>query len=143
MVRACAVAGIKAEAPFPHMQYKDVIRKYGSDKPDLRFGMELHEVTDCFPTEAKEKLQIQWRYSGVAREDGAERGMGTRPSLAIGFKMKSAGAFQFSGGETKRALLGNGNAPYIHQNRGSIHFGCCKSATHWLCVVLLNFHYFQ
>jgi aspartyl-tRNA synthetase len=41
MVRACAVAGIKAEAPFPHMLYKDAIRKYGSDKPDLRFGMEL------------------------------------------------------------------------------------------------------
>ncbi len=59
MVRACAVAGVKAEAPFPHMLYKDVIRKYGSDKPDLRFGMELHEVTGCFPVEAKEKLQIE------------------------------------------------------------------------------------
>src|SRR5260221_5679776 len=59
MVRACAVAGIKAEAPFPHMLYKDVIRKYGSDKPDMRFGMELHEVTACFPQEAKEKLQIE------------------------------------------------------------------------------------
>src|SRR6201993_3410486 len=58
MVRACAVAGIKAEAPFPHMLYKDAIRKYGSDKPDMRFGMELHEVTSCFPAEAKEKLQI-------------------------------------------------------------------------------------
>ena len=59
MVRACAVAGIKAEAPFPHMLYKEAIRKYGSDKPDLRFGMELHEVTNCFPVEAKEKLQIE------------------------------------------------------------------------------------
>src|SRR5438105_6830350 len=59
MVRACAVAGIKAEAPFPHMQYKDVNRKYGSDKPDLRFGMELHEVTNCFPEEARQKLQIE------------------------------------------------------------------------------------
>jgi aspartyl-tRNA synthetase len=59
MVRACAVAGIKAEAPFPHMLYKDVIRKYGSDKPDLRFGMELREVTSCFPDEAKQKLQIE------------------------------------------------------------------------------------
>jgi aspartyl-tRNA synthetase len=59
MVRACAVAGVKAVAPFPHMQYKEVIRKYGSDKPDLRFGMELHEVTNCFPAEAKEKLQIE------------------------------------------------------------------------------------
>src|ERR1700675_2853934 len=59
MVRACAVAGIKAEAPFPHMQYKDVIRKYGSDKPDMRFGMQLHEVTSSFPEEAKQKLQIE------------------------------------------------------------------------------------
>jgi len=59
MVRACAVAGIKAEGPFPHMLYKDAIRKYGSDKPDLRFGMELQEVTSCFPDEAKEKLQIE------------------------------------------------------------------------------------
>jgi aspartyl-tRNA synthetase len=59
MVRACAVAGIKAEAPFPHMLYKDAIRKYGSDKPDMRFGMELHEVTSSFPKEAKQKLQIE------------------------------------------------------------------------------------
>jgi aspartyl-tRNA synthetase len=59
MVRACAVAGITAEAPFPHMLYRDVIRKYGSDKPDMRFGMELHEVTACFPEEAKQKLQIE------------------------------------------------------------------------------------
>src|SRR4030081_2103072 len=59
MVRACAVAGVKGSAPFPHMLYKDAIRKYGSDKPDLRFGMELHEVTNCFPEEAKEKLQIE------------------------------------------------------------------------------------
>src|SRR5258705_12924053 len=58
MVRACHVAGVEAKAPFPHMLYKDAIRKYGSDKPDMRFGMELHEVTDCFPKEAKEKLQI-------------------------------------------------------------------------------------
>jgi aspartyl-tRNA synthetase len=58
MVRACAIAGIKAVAPFPHMLYKDAVRKYGSDKPDLRFGMELHEVTEAFPAEAKSKLQI-------------------------------------------------------------------------------------
>jgi aspartyl-tRNA synthetase len=59
MVRVCAVAGITVTAPFPHMLYKDAIRKYGSDKPDMRFGMELHEVTDCFPPEAKQKLQIE------------------------------------------------------------------------------------
>jgi aspartyl-tRNA synthetase len=71
MVRACAVAGIKAEAPFPHMLYKDAIRKYGSDKPDLRFGMELHEVTHCFPEEAKQKLQIEGNVFALAAPGAA------------------------------------------------------------------------
>jgi aspartyl-tRNA synthetase len=71
MVRACAVAGVKAEAPFPHMLYKDVIRKYGSDKPDMRFGMELHEVTDCFPQEAKDKLQIEGNAFALAAPGAA------------------------------------------------------------------------
>jgi len=71
MVRACAVAGTKAEVPFPHMLYKDVIRKYGSDKPDLRFGMELHEVTDCFPPEAKSKLQIEGNVFALAAPGAA------------------------------------------------------------------------
>jgi aspartyl-tRNA synthetase len=71
MVRACEVAGIKAEAPFPHMLYKDVIRKYGSDKPDMRFAMELHEVSSCFPAEAKEKLQIEGNVFALAAPGAA------------------------------------------------------------------------
>ena len=34
--------------PIPHMTYADAMDKYGSDKPDLRFGNELVEVTDFF-----------------------------------------------------------------------------------------------
>ena len=71
MVRACAVAGITVSVPFPHMLYKDVIRKYGSDKPDLRFGMELHEVTHCFPDEAKQKLQIEGSVFALAAPGAA------------------------------------------------------------------------
>ncbi len=34
--------------PIPHMTYADAMDKYGSDKPDLRFGQPLVEVTDFF-----------------------------------------------------------------------------------------------
>ena len=90
MVRACAVAGIKAQAPFPHMLYKDVIRKYGSDKPDMRFDMELREVTSCFPAEAKEKLQIEGNVFAFAAPGGA--GYSRKQLDELAEKAKSLGA---------------------------------------------------
>ena len=90
MIRACAVAGVKATAPFPHMLYKDAIRKYGSDKPDMRFGMELHEVTDCFPQEAKEKLQIEGNVFAFAAPGAASYSRKQLDELTE--KAKSAGA---------------------------------------------------
>jgi len=42
------VKGVELELPFPRMSYDSAIRKYGSDKPDLRFDMELHDVTKTF-----------------------------------------------------------------------------------------------
>jgi len=46
MERACAVINVKAKGPFRHMDYHEALRRYGSDKPDLRFGMELHNATE-------------------------------------------------------------------------------------------------
>jgi aspartyl-tRNA synthetase len=90
MVRVCAVAGIQVSAPFPHMLYQDAIRKYGSDKPDLRFGMELHEVTGCFPEEAKQKLQIEGNVFAFAAPGGASYSRKQLDELTE--KAKSAGA---------------------------------------------------
>jgi aspartyl-tRNA synthetase len=90
MVRACAVAGIKAETPFPHMLYKDVIRKYGSDKPDMRFDMELHEVTNCFPEEVKQKLQIEGSVFALAAPGAANYSRKQLDELSE--KAKSLGA---------------------------------------------------
>ncbi|MGQ7310974.1 aspartate--tRNA ligase [Microbacterium arabinogalactanolyticum] len=39
---------VDVQTPLPRMTYADAMAKYGSDKPDLRFGLELVEATDYF-----------------------------------------------------------------------------------------------
>ena len=38
--------GLHIETPFPRMTYADAMRRFGSDKPDLRFAMELQDLSE-------------------------------------------------------------------------------------------------
>jgi len=70
MVRAMRVIGVEVQAPFPRMLYRDAVRRYGSDKPDLRFGMELQDVTPHFAP-AKEALRIEGNVYAVVAPGAA------------------------------------------------------------------------
>ncbi|MEI7914230.1 MAG: aspartate--tRNA ligase [Mycobacteriaceae bacterium] len=43
-----SLIGYDLPTPIPRMTYADAMRRFGSDKPDLRFGLELVECTDYF-----------------------------------------------------------------------------------------------
>ncbi|MGV0992727.1 MAG: aspartate--tRNA ligase [Mycobacterium sp.] len=43
-----ALIGYQLPRPIPRMTYADAMSRFGSDKPDLRFGLELVECTDYF-----------------------------------------------------------------------------------------------
>ncbi len=40
--------GKEVDVPFPRLTYDDAMRRYGSDKPDLRFDMPVQNVSDAF-----------------------------------------------------------------------------------------------
>jgi aspartyl-tRNA synthetase len=42
------IAGYEVPLPIPHMTYADAMARFGSDKPDLRFGCELADLTRYF-----------------------------------------------------------------------------------------------
>ncbi|CAH9131969.1 unnamed protein product [Cuscuta epithymum] len=42
------IKGVQLPDPFPRLTYADVMDRYGSDRPDIRFDLELKDVSDIF-----------------------------------------------------------------------------------------------
>ncbi|WP_280241346.1 aspartate--tRNA ligase [Nocardia abscessus] len=48
LVALWKLIGYEIQTPIPHMTYAEAMRRFGTDKPDLRFGVEITECTDYF-----------------------------------------------------------------------------------------------
>ncbi len=61
--------GQDIETPFPRLSFQEALERYGSDKPDTRFGLELSEVSEVF-------AQTEFRgFKGVLEGDGVVKGL--------------------------------------------------------------------
>lgn len=64
--------GVELDAPFPQMTYADAMARYGSDKPDLRFDLELTECTDYFAQTGFRVFQAEY-VGAVVMPGGADQ----------------------------------------------------------------------
>ncbi len=62
------VRGVELERPFPHLGYAEAMARYGTDKPDIRFGMEITDLGEVF---AATEFQA---FAGVLADGGVVRG---------------------------------------------------------------------
>jgi aspartyl-tRNA synthetase len=63
------IRGVEIEGPFPRLTWHEAMERYGTDKPDIRFGMEITDLGSIFAsTEFK-------AFSGVLASGGSIRGI--------------------------------------------------------------------
>jgi aspartyl-tRNA synthetase len=59
--------GYSVATPLPRLKYAEVMRRFGTDKPDLRFGMEIVDVTDLAPASEFRVFRAAVEQGGVVR----------------------------------------------------------------------------
>jgi aspartyl-tRNA synthetase len=62
-----AVRGEAPSRPFPRMTYADAMARFGTDKPDLRFGMEIVDVSEAFASTEFKAFAATLEGGGVVR----------------------------------------------------------------------------
>lgn len=60
-------AGVSLDTPFQRLSYDDAIARYGSDKPDLRFGMEIRDVSNLLAQSSFRLFREAISEGGVVR----------------------------------------------------------------------------
>jgi aspartyl-tRNA synthetase len=122
MVRAFTTIGVEVRRPFQRMLYKDAIRKYGSDKPDLRFALELAELTAHFEP-ARQTFGLEGSVFGFAAPGAAAWSRKQIDELVE--KGKAAGA---KGVYTVK-VTAEGNASALEKNLGAEGVKALAAAT--------------
>lgn len=67
LVESFKAAGVEIKPPFIQMPYKEAMDRFGSDKPDTRFGLELFDVTDIMEASTFEAFKGVIAAGGTVR----------------------------------------------------------------------------
>lgn len=105
------VAGVDVQLPIKRMTFKEAMEKYGSDKPDLRFGMEITDITedvkDMDFVVFKSAIEAGGSVRALCLKGGAS--LGRKPLDKLGefvktYKAKGLAWIQLKEGEVKSSI---------------------------------------
>ena len=74
------VLGIELKLPFPRLLYSDAISRYGLDKPDIRFGLELKDISDIVE---KSDFKV---FSSVVKKGGIVKALNAKGCIGLSRK---------------------------------------------------------
>jgi aspartyl-tRNA synthetase len=74
------IAGVELEVPFPVLEYGDAMLRYGTDKPDTRFAMEIRDCSEIFRGSAFSAFASAVEKGGAVRGISWPEGLGRSKS---------------------------------------------------------------
>ncbi len=107
--------GVKLALPLPRLKYSDVMRKYGSDKPDLRYGLEIHDISEVAAVSEFKVFKDVLEAGGVVRglnakgaaekfSNSALKPGGELPKFVEQYKAKGLAWMKFENGKFTGAI---------------------------------------
>jgi aspartyl-tRNA synthetase len=98
--------------PFPRLTYQDAMSRYGVDKPDTRFGLELADFSDTFKTSGFKVFQSTIAHGGVVKAfnakglaDATQGEIGALEEIAKTLGAKGLAFIKVEGGEWKSPIV--------------------------------------
>ncbi len=107
--------GVKLALPLPRLKYSDVMLKYGSDKPDLRYGLEIHDISEVAAVSEFKVFKDVLEAGGVVRglnakgaaekfSNSALKPGGELPKFVEQYKAKGLAWMKFENGKFTGAI---------------------------------------
>jgi len=70
------ILGVKIALPLPRLEYRDAVERFGTDRPDTRFGMEMSDISDLAGNSDFQVLKGVLQQGGVVKAIRVEKGAG-------------------------------------------------------------------
>jgi len=110
--------GIEIETPFPRLPYREAMERFGSDKPDVRFGLELKPAEALFEQSDFRAFRGVLEAGGVVRALVAPAALSRRQIEALEEEAKRHGAKGLAWARVEEGGLSGGIAKFLPEDAG-------------------------